>query len=61
MVFNTILSKKENIEKALIYQDSARTLINNLANKISGYQIKETFNQSPILHQMLMEEIEIIF
>jgi len=53
--------KKENIEKALIYQDSARTLINNLANKISGYQIKETFNQSPILHQMLMEEIEIIF
>ena len=53
--------KKENIEKALIYQDSARTLIDNLSNKISGYQIKETFNQSPILHQMLMEEIEIIF
>ena len=47
--------------EALIYQDSARTLINNLTNKISGYQIKETFNQSPILHQMLMEEIEIIF
>ncbi len=53
--------KIENFGEALKYQDSARTLITGLTYKISGYQIKETFNQSPFLHQMLMEEIDIIF
>ena len=53
--------KIENFKEALKYQDSARTLISGLTHKISGYQIKETFNQSPFLHQMLMEEIDIIF
>ena len=53
--------KINNFKEALKYQDSARRLISGLTNKISGYQIKETFNQSPFLHQMLMEEIDIIF
>ena len=53
--------KSNHIEDALKYQDSARKLISGLADKISGYQIKETFSQGPLLHQMLMEEIEIIF
>ena len=56
--YNQKLNKTED---ALIYQNYSRELINNLTNKISGHQLKETFNQSPFLHQMLMEDIDIVF
>tara|TARA_B110000263_G_C15306854_1_gene510883 strand:+ start:2099 stop:3649 length:1551 start_codon:yes stop_codon:yes gene_type:complete len=52
---------KSDAQKSLETQDKARLSINNLANQISGLQLKELFIEKPILHQMLNEEIELNF
>jgi len=52
---------KNDANKALAVQDEARLLITHLANQISGLQLKELFVEKPMLHQMLNEEIELMF
>ena len=54
--------KNENdMNIALDIQDRANTLIENLGLNISGFQLKQFFLDKPLLHQLLMEEIEFDF
>ncbi len=51
----------KNTKQALYFQDKAHILINELANAISGFQLKNLFLDKPLIHQMLMEEIDFDF
>ena len=54
--------KNENdMNIALDIQDRANTLIDHLSSNISGFQLKQFFLDKPLLHQLLMEEIEFDF
>ncbi len=50
-----------NTKAALDIQNKAYLVINELANHISGLQLKELFIEKPILHQILNDEIEMVF
>ena len=53
--------KKHDTKFALKVQDKANVLIEVLANSISGFQLKQFFLEKPLLHQLLIEEIEFNF
>ena len=50
-----------NIEEAIQVQNSTDIQINKMANAISGFQLKNLFLEKPLLHQLLLEEIDFNF
>jgi len=50
-----------NIEQAIEVQNLADIQINVMAKAISGFQLKNLFLEKPLLHQMLLEEIDFNF
>ena len=53
--------KTNNNKKALEIQNTAYSSINQLASNISELQLKQLFVDKPVLHQMINDEIELIF
>ena len=53
--------KTNNTKKALEIQSKAHSAINQLADNISGLQLKQLFIDNPLLHQILNDEIELTF
>lgn len=53
--------KIKDINKAMEIQDFSRETLDLLTNYISGFQLKLFFNEKPILHQLLIEELEFQF
>ena len=56
-----IFYKEHDIKSAIKIQNIANKLIEDLAECISGFQLKQFFIEKPLLHQLLMEEIEFDF
>ena len=53
--------KINEIEKVIKIQDEVELVIHELVEAISGFQLKSLFSDKPIIHQMLMEEIDFNF
>ena len=49
------------IEKAINIQNSAINIIKDCEKSISGFLLKQLFLKNPVLHQMIMEPLELEF